>query len=60
VIEWHEGSARPHTAMVAWSRSRSHRRVLLRGDLDYIGLARAVGEVNGVRCTIWVARVGTR
>lgn len=60
VIEWHEGSARPRAAMTSWSRSRSHRRVLLRRGMDYVGVGRAVGRVNGVRCTIWVARVGAR
>lgn len=60
VIEWHKGGPRPRATIASWRGSRGHRRVLLDRRLTHIGVGRAVGRVNGVRCTIWVARLGMR
>lgn len=58
VIEWHEGGARVQATIATWRGSRAHRRLLLDPGLERIGVGRAVGDMHGVRCSIWVARLG--
>jgi uncharacterized protein YkwD len=57
IIEWHTGPrARIDRTVREWLRSSEHRVVMLNPRFARAGAGRAVGYMNGRRCTIWVVR----
>jgi uncharacterized protein YkwD len=59
ILELHRGTRpRPSYAVRLWMRSRTHRAQLLDPAFRWVGIARAVGQFNGRRVTIWVVHFG--
>ena len=57
IIEWHTtGRPQIRSAVAEWWHSREHRTVMMRRRFHTAGAGRAVGVMNGRRCTIWVVR----
>jgi uncharacterized protein YkwD len=57
IIEWHVGGgARINRTVSEWLGSSEHRVVMLNPRYRRAGAGRAVGYMNGLRCTIWVVR----
>jgi uncharacterized protein YkwD len=57
IIEWHTGArALINRTVIEWWHSVEHRHVMLARDYRRAGAGRAVGYMNGRRCTIWVVR----
>jgi uncharacterized protein YkwD len=57
ILEWHTGPrARINKTVIEWWHSAEHRHVMLSGRYRRAGAGRAVGYMNGRRCTIWVVR----
>jgi uncharacterized protein YkwD len=57
IIELHTGGrAQIRSTVVEWWNSAEHRTVMLNGRFRRAGAGRAVGMMDGRRCTIWVVR----
>jgi uncharacterized protein YkwD len=57
IIEWHTGSRAFVSRTVSeWWNSLEHRRVMLGREYRHAGAGRAVGDMGGRICTIWVVR----
>jgi len=60
-LAWHRGWRRLSGWPVgAWLHSSSHRRTLLRGRYDWIGVGRVRARYHGRLATFWVVHVGDR
>jgi uncharacterized protein YkwD len=58
IIEMHSGPrARVSRTVIEWWKSSEHRQVMLARRYRQAGAGRAVGYMNGLRCTIWVVRL---
>lgn len=57
IIEWHTGGgARVNRTVGEWWNSAEHRAVMMAGGYRRAGAGRAVGNMGGRRCTVWVVR----
>jgi uncharacterized protein YkwD len=54
------GGPSPQTTFESWMKSSAHRRNILKGNLDEVGVGAATGDVNGSKTTAWTVDLATR
>ena len=60
-LAWQGGRTRDVWQVVRmWAGSRSHRSVMLRRGVRWIGTGQRYGKLRGGRSTVWVLQVGGR